>query len=236
MLEFPGGGRLRAIFEGQWLHALFLAVVGGGVLAATRFGRVFGGELWGISTARWFLAALAVPVAHQAYVWLGWRLELHGKLLSRWLGGAAFTVYSVPFYCFLALRLAVVWSLAAADEGSLPAPRPALYGLALLLAVPFLYAFYSVGRYFGFRRAAGLDHFDPAIRERGLVRQGIFRYVSNGMYTFGFLGFWILALAYASTATLVAAAFGHAYIWIHYLATERPDLRRIYGRQGKAAA
>lgn len=230
-----GRGRLRRILEGQWLHLLYLVVVGGGTLAVTRCGRVFEGELWGIPSAWWFLAALAVPVAHQVYVWLGWRVELHGKLLSRWLGEAAFSVYSVPFFAFLLLRVAVVWALAAAEEGTVAAPRWLLDGLALLLAVPFLYAFYSVGRYFGFQRAAGLDHFEPSLRERGLVRRGIFRFTSNGMYIFGFLGFWVLALAYASTAALVAAAFGHAYIWIHYFATERPDLRRIYGQERSTA-
>ena len=42
---------LAAIFEGQWLHALFLLLAGGGTLAATRCGRVFGGELAGMAAA-----------------------------------------------------------------------------------------------------------------------------------------------------------------------------------------
>ena len=85
-----GSGRLRVVFEGQWLHALFLVVAGGGVLAATRWGRAFGGEPPGDSTAGWFLAGLAVAVAHQVYVWLCWRLELHLGLVSRALGRAGF--------------------------------------------------------------------------------------------------------------------------------------------------
>ena len=33
--------------------------------------------------------------------------------------------------------------------------------LAILVAVPAVYLFYSVHRYFGFLRATGIDHFDP---------------------------------------------------------------------------
>ena len=36
-------------------------------------------------------------------------------------------------------------------------------------------------------------------------------------------------LWFASAAGLVAAAFNHLYIWVHYFATERPDMLRIYG-------
>ena len=61
------------------------------------------------------------------------------------------------------------------------------------------------------------------------MRRGIFRFTRNAMYTWAFMIFWILALVYGSRAGLVLAAFSHAYIWVHYLATERPDLRRIYG-------
>ena len=32
----------------------------------------------------------------------------------------------------------------------------------------------------------------------------------------------------ASWAALVVAFFSHAYIWVHYLCTERPDMRLIY--------
>ena len=101
--------------------------------------------------------------------------------------------------------------------------------VAVTVAVPTVYLFYSVGRYFGFRRAFGIDHFDPAYRSMPMVRQGIFRYTSNGMYTFGFLILWIPALWFASSAALAVAAFSHLYIWVHYGCTELPDMRRIYG-------
>ena len=31
------------------------------------------------------------------------------------------------------------------------------------------------------------------------------------------------------THALVVAAFQHAYIWVHMLCTEGPDMRRMYG-------
>jgi hypothetical protein len=40
---------------------------------------------------------------------------------------------------------------------------------------------------------------------------------------------WVPGLWWASPAALVVALFNHLYIWVHYYATERPDMRRIYG-------
>jgi hypothetical protein len=51
------------------------------------------------------------------------------------------------------------------------------------------------------------------------------------MYVFGFLLFWIPALWFASAAALCAALFNHVYIWVHYFATERPDMQHIYAVQ-----
>ena len=49
------------------------------------------------------------------------------------------------------------------------------------------------------------------------------------MYWFAFLTLWVIAVAGASWAGLVVAAFSHAYIWVHYFCTERPDMKLIYG-------
>ena len=56
-----------------------------------------------------------------------------------------------------------------------------------------------------------------------------FRFIPNSMYTVGFFALWIPALLAGSKAALLAAAFNHAYIWVHYACTERPDMKRIYG-------
>jgi Phospholipid methyltransferase len=57
-----------------------------------------------------------------------------------------------------------------------------------------------------------------------------FRFTSNGMYVYGFLLLWVPALWWASAAALCVALFNHLYIWVHYFATERPDIDRIYTR------
>ena len=50
------------------------------------------------------------------------------------------------------------------------------------------------------------------------------------MYTFGLLVVWLPGLLAASKTALLSAAFSHVYIWVHYYCTERPDMRRIYGK------
>ena len=49
------------------------------------------------------------------------------------------------------------------------------------------------------------------------------------MYGLAFLGLWAIALLCGSWSALVAAAFQHAYIWVHMYTVEGPDMRRIYG-------
>jgi hypothetical protein len=62
-----------------------------------------------------------------------------------------------------------------------------------------------------------------------MERRGTFRFSPNAMYVFGFCALWIPAFLFQSSAALVFAAFSHAYIWVHYHATEKPDMKRIYG-------
>jgi len=92
---------------------------------------------------------------------------------------------------------------------------------------------YSVRRYFGMARAAGADHFFPQYREMALVKEGIFRFTENGMYIYAFLLFWAIAIGFDSSAALVVAAFSHAYIWVHFYATERPDMQYLYAPKQK---
>ena len=88
---------------------------------------------------------------------------------------------------------------------------------------------YSVSRYFGMMRAAGADHFDPRYRDLPLVKEGIFRFTNNGMYIYAFLLFWAIAVGFNSSAALAVAVFSHAYIWVHFFATEKPDMDYLYG-------
>jgi len=74
----------------------------------------------------------------------------------------------------------------------------------------------------------GIDHFDSSYGDRPLVKEGIYRYVNNGMYLFGVAIIWIPGLVYLSKAALLSALFTHLYIWVHYYCTEKPDMKRIY--------
>ena len=49
------------------------------------------------------------------------------------------------------------------------------------------------------------------------------------MYAFAFLGLWAIAFFANSAAALILAVFEHSYVWVHYYATEKPDMDLIYG-------
>ena len=40
--------------------------------------------------------------------------------------------------------------------------------------------------------------------------------------------FWAIGVGFASSAAIAVAAFSHAYIWVHFYATERPDMQFLY--------
>jgi len=220
--------RYRLIFEKQWLHLLLLAVLIAGLAGFGRYNSLQAGNLWNVTSLDWLRLAVAIAIAHQVLVWFCWRTQLHGSLMTRLLGDHGFTVYAVLFSILGIARVAVVFILAIANRDTFPVDLTVLRILALLAAVPAGYLFYSVKVHFGFKRAFGIDHFDAAYRSVPFVKKGIFRFTSNGMYTFGFLLLWIPGLWYASTAALSAALFNHLYIWVHYYCTELPDIRRIY--------
>ncbi|MCR9136538.1 MAG: phosphatidylethanolamine N-methyltransferase family protein [Alphaproteobacteria bacterium] len=218
------------VFEGQLTHAACLAALLAVAIWAAGRGNAMDGAFLGMSTLVWFVLLLADAIVHQIFVWIAWRLELHGKLLTRWFGDTerAFRFYAVLFAVLFAARFVIVTVLAVANRGTLDlAPWLGLL-IAAIIAVPAAYLFYSVKTYFSFRRAFGIDHFDPEARTWPMVREGIFRFTSNGMYVFGIGALWIPALALQSQAALIGAAFSHAYIWVHYFTVEKPDMRRIY--------
>ena len=221
--------KLHLIVERQAWHLLALLALLYGLFLAGGLEGFYAGELWGISTAAWFSLTIATAIAHQVEVWLCWRAQLHASLMTRMFGRHDFTVHAVAFALLGILRIALVVVLAASNRQTIGASPRILHLLAILLAVPAAYLFYSVARYFGFKRAFGVDHFDASYRSKPFVALGIFRFSSNAMYVFGFLAFWIPGLLQASLAAIVAALFNHLYIWVHYYCTEKPDIRRIHG-------
>ena len=220
---------MKKIFEGQLLHLIGLLILLGGIYALRCTDGFFKGSLWGISTGTWFFLFIADTVVHQIYVWFCWRVEIHGGMLTKWFGRRAFGIYGVGFAIMILLRPLLITCLSWSNRNTIPLPSFITILLALILAIPVIYLFYSMKKYFGFLRAFGIDHFDPAYRTIPLVKKGLFRFTDNGMYFFGLAALWIPALLFSSIAGVIAALFSHLYIWIHFFCTEKPDMEHIYG-------
>lgn len=222
---------LRKIFHRQHYHFLALAALLVLLRAITDVATLEG-EWLGLSTAAWFIFAVAVPVVHQIYVWLLWRIELYGQWLTRALGSAAFPAFMAGFSVLFLGRFLVLIALSISNRHSLQIDVRLMSILTAMCIIPGIYTMYSVRRYFGFKRAYGADHFFDEYRKIPLVDKGIFIYTSNGMYIFGFLLFYVPGLVAMSKAALTVAAFGHIYIWAHFFCTELPDMRFIYAGEG----
>ena len=220
---------LKLIFERQWLHALCLGLLLYGLCQAVELEQVSTGAAWGRDTLFWLWLGVGISISHQVLVWFVWRLQLHGQYVTRCLGAAGFPLYAVLFALLGIGRVLPVFIVAYANQGTLPGDGVLMKLVAVILLLPSLYLFYSVKRYFGFKRAFGADHFEEDYHTMPFVRRGIFRFTSNGMYIYGFLLLWVPALWWGSAAALCLAAFNHLYIWVHYYGTELPDIKRIYG-------
>ncbi len=219
----------QLVFERQLAHLAWLLLLLAGLFGATRIEGFAQGVFLGVSTGSWVVLNVANAVVHQGFVWFCWRTELHANLLTRHLGDTAFRAYTLVFTILILARVVLITALAISNAGSLPSNPWIMRTTAVVLLLPGVYLIYSIRRYFGFKRAYGIDHFDPAYRSANLVRQGIFRFSSNAMYEFGFLLLWVPGLYLQSVAAVVVALFCHLYIWVHYACTEKPDMARIYG-------
>ncbi|MEE2822302.1 MAG: methyltransferase [Acidobacteriota bacterium] len=221
----------KVFFEGQTLHLIGLALLLSTLYASINIPGFNTGQFSGVPTLVWALLAIANAIVHQIFVFACWRAELHGKHLTRLLGERAFVLYSALFTVFLVLRPTFIFALGWANRGTLYIHTWVGYCTSFLLLIPFIYTIYSIVCFFTFRRACGIDHFDQTYRRAPLVHQGIFQWTPNAMYTFGLLVLWIPAFLFQSVAELIIAALSHAYAWVHYFATEKPDMAHIYGHQ-----
>jgi len=231
----PRPSRRELLFEGQAAHALLLA----GLVAATLWvasagNQVLAGSWLGVVTPIWFYAAIIAPIAHQVWVVVWWRLEFHRGACSRALGANAFRIYAAGFATLSFIRIGTVVAASIANAQTLPISPAVAWTVAAIMVVPLVWLMASIRLYFGFAHALGGDHFFEEHRHQDLCRRGIFRYVPNAMYTVGFLVLWAPAIACASQAGLLLAAFNQAYIWVHYFCTEKPDMRRIYSSASSA--
>ncbi len=125
-------------------------------------------------------------------------------------------------------RLITIIFLAVANRGTLDISYS--FWIGMLFILPAAYLGYSVVNYFGIDRAYGIDHFKPEeARSYEIVRKGIFKFTSNGMYMFGFLLLYAPGIMLESSAAILIALFNHIFIWAHYYFTELPDMKKIYG-------
>ncbi|MGF1577232.1 MAG: methyltransferase [Cyanophyceae cyanobacterium] len=215
-------------FEGQLPHLLLTLLLVPGVLCladSSLTGQMYGG----LTDRQWTVMLVAVVTLHQWMVWLIWRLQICFGGLSRLLGQADLVVWALLFFPFLAARIVLLGIVGLSNGGSLGLPLTLALVAGGLMALPALFTLWSVHRYFGWIRALGGDHFRARYWQLPLVKEGIFRYSPNAMYTFGFLMTWAIALWLDSRVALLMALFQHAYIWVHYYCTEKPDLDVLYG-------
>lgn len=190
---------------------------------------IFQGSLWGISTFYWCIIALIAPILHQFYVLVCWRSELHFQSISRFFGEKGFKIYKIVFAFLILSRLITIVLLAVSSAQTMSMSPTLSYILSAVLFIPAFYLAYSVLKYFGMDRAFGIDHFKPLeAKKQAFVKEGIFKYTSNGMYIYGLLILWIPSLLLQSEAALLLALFNHVYIWVHYYFTELPDIKIIY--------
>ena len=138
--------------------------------------------------------------------------------------------YAIGFSLLFGSRLIAIIILAYSNKGTLHINPIFSYVLDLLITPLVIYLFYSVKKYFTIERAYGIDHFDKHYSVP-YVKQGIFKYTDNGMYVFGLMILYLPGLLLLSEAAILAAAFNHVYIWVHYYFTERPDMLKIYGNR-----
>jgi hypothetical protein len=219
------------IFRRQGYHLVLLLILIAIVGYICNLIPIDEGEFLGVSSSGWFWASVFAAIIHQVYTWITWRLELYKGYLSDKLGSPSFTLFKLFFAVFGISRLLII-PLAISNRETLDLPFYLQWGVSILFLILSVYLFYSVLRWFGIDRAAGLDHFKPdEARNWSLVDRGIFRFTSNGMYIFGFLFLWVPGLMLESAGAILAASFCHLYIWVHYFCTEKPDMQHIYSNR-----
>lgn len=212
------------VFRGQVQHAMMAALLTIGACSLL----TDTGSFLGISAGCWATAAFFAPLLHQSLVAVVFRLQLHFDIMVKAFGDNALKIWGIVFLPLLASRPILILCAGIADYGSLGGNRSLQLVVGAILLLPAVYGMHSVLKYFTINRALGGDHFYDKYANMPMVNEGIFKYSSNAMYSFIFLGLWGIALLTGSWNALVLALFNHAYIWVHMYCTEDPDMRIIY--------
>lgn len=223
---------MKKIFEYQLWHAIFLVVSLVLIYWLTQNDDSFlQGSFLGIKSSTWIIFSLASAILHQIYVLIAWRSELYYKWFTKRFNERGFVYFKIGFALLILSRPATIICLAIANRDSISLNSLMVLIISILISVPVIYLMYSVRKYFGINRAFGIDHFYPEKYNAGkIIKQGIFKYSSNAMYVYGFLGLWLPGLLLQSKSALLLAGFSHLYIWVHYYCTELADMKVIYGQ------
>lgn len=227
----PAAATAAHFFRGQAVHfigAALLAVAAGALAVPA----LDGGRFLGADESAWLAWSIGLAVLHQLVVWLGFRAQLGWGVFTRIFGARDLEAWGVLFFPLLLARPLTVLGAGLADAGSLALNAVWSVVLGLVCLALAAATMRTVVRDFGMARASGADHFREDVRRLPFVRTGVFRWSPNAMYTFAFLGLWAIALLCRSHVALVAALFQHAFIWLHWVGTEQPDIALIYGKDG----
>jgi hypothetical protein len=226
-LWYKDARSLKYLFYRQIWHliALIILIPIVWVFASPVLGK---GAFLGINDNTWFWLCISLAIVHQVITWVIFRLQLGWGTLTNIFGQKDILVWGILFIPLLISRPITIFALAYSNQNTLMLPKSIATVLFILLMIPTAYTMWSVFKYFGIVRAMGGDHFRIKYRNMPLVKEGAFKYFSNSMYAFGFLLLWAIAIQFQSRAAISAALFQHAYIWVHFYCTERPDMDIIY--------
>jgi hypothetical protein len=221
-------------FRRQGLHLLWLLVLCAGLWLASFLPGFRISHAWNVTVGQAAVVSVALGVLHHLWILVFWRLELRSGAISGKLGGAGFPIFSIGFVILISARFASVVYLALLNGGTLALALFARLLLVGIIGALNVWGMYSVLRYFGIRRAFGLDHFDRSIARKGLVRAGAYRHMNNVMYLIILPAFCVPGLLWDSLASTLMGVFHWLFVWAHYYCTELPDMTEIYGRPESA--
>ena len=182
----------------------------------------------GFSALQWMAVSWLLAGVFQFWIAFFWRLELYGKHISRRLGPAGFIVFRIGFVILGAARFLMLVPVALSTRNTMDLPDYLRFFLIIVSTPGIVWAAYGALFQFGFKRATGADHFDPAYRTAALESSGIFKHMRNPMYAIVLLVLYHPGLLWQSAPGLLLAAAHHAFVWVHYFCTEKPDLTEIY--------
>ncbi len=226
--------KLRQIFRHQIWNILYLVVlILGLMLCLNNSDNILAGKILNLTTETWFWIAIIIPIFHQFYVLVIWRIELVTNFFTNKYGlKKSFRMFGTAFSLIFVARLLSIVIVAVSNRNTLIINPFISYAFVAIITPVVIYLFYSVAKYFTFSRALGLDHFDKDYCEP-YEKRGIYKYVNNGMYIYGLLVLYLPGLIFFSKAAILVALFNYLYIWGHYFTLERPDMAMIYGKTPK---